>query len=407
MPDQVRTILLYAQDRKGLGHINRTLTIARHLLAADATAIALIVTKSPVPSLFSVPERCDFIKLPVRLTPAGLARTEQDEEAARQRYHALDRQILRDVALGLEPELVLVDHEPLGFKGDFREGLYALKERVPGARIVFGMRDIMDDPARIQAEWRAAGAYEAMERLFDGIAVYGSERVYDVAEAYALPEGARAKLRYCGYIVRERAASDARAVRARYELPAEGPLVLGAVGSGSDGYPVLAAARAALDRARARRPDLAAILVTGPFMPDAEREALLAGASAWCRVVRQADTFALMAAADAAITMGGYNSVGEALAVACPPVIVPRATHKIEQLIRAETLAARNLARCVPPSMLSADRLADGIEWALGQDRAAFAARVGALIPTFDGAAALVTYLSPWLGPDGDTGADG
>src|SRR5690349_14868011 len=64
MPEQVRTILLYAQDRKGLGHINRTLTIARHLLAADAAAIALIVTKSPVPAIFSVPERCDFIKLP-------------------------------------------------------------------------------------------------------------------------------------------------------------------------------------------------------------------------------------------------------------------------------------------------------------------------------------------------------
>jgi len=407
MPDQVRTILLYAQDRKGLGHINRTLTIARHLLAADTGAVALIVTKSPVPAIFSVPECCDFIKLPVRLTPAGLVRSEQDEEAARRRYHALDQQLLKDVALGLEPELVLVDHEPLGFKGDFREGLYALKERLPGARIVFGMRDIMDDPARIQAQWRAEGAYDAMERVFDGIAVYGSVRIYDVAEAYALPESARAKLHYCGYIVRERAASDARDVRARYGLPPDGPLVLGAVGSGSDGYPVLAAARAALERARAHRPDLAAILVTGPFMPDAQQEALLNGASAWCPVVRQADTFELMAAADAAITMGGYNSVGEALSVACPPVIVPRATHKIEQLIRAETLAARDLARCVPPSTLNAERLADGIAWALSQDRAQFAARVRALIPTFDGAAALVTHLSPWLGPGADAGSEG
>src|SRR5687768_16791826 len=33
-PDQIRTILFYAQDNRGLGHINRTLTIARHVLAA-------------------------------------------------------------------------------------------------------------------------------------------------------------------------------------------------------------------------------------------------------------------------------------------------------------------------------------------------------------------------------------
>jgi predicted glycosyltransferase len=42
-----RTLLLYAQDSKGMGHITRTLTIARHLLAACPNGVAYVATESP------------------------------------------------------------------------------------------------------------------------------------------------------------------------------------------------------------------------------------------------------------------------------------------------------------------------------------------------------------------------
>ena len=40
-----RTLLLYAQDNQGLGHVTRTLTIARHLLAAYPDTVAYIATR--------------------------------------------------------------------------------------------------------------------------------------------------------------------------------------------------------------------------------------------------------------------------------------------------------------------------------------------------------------------------
>jgi len=98
--------------------------------------------------------------------------------------------------------------------------------------------------------------------------------------------------------------------------------------------------------------------------------------------------------------MGGYNSVCEALAVARPLVIVPRATHKVEQQIRAETLAARGLARWVHPRDLAGPRLVEALRWAVGCDRRAHAERVREVIPAFDGAARLVAYLARWLGGD-------
>ncbi|HEU0038445.1 MAG TPA: hypothetical protein VFR76_04155, partial [Verrucomicrobiae bacterium] len=306
-PTQVRTMLLYAQDHRGMGHINRTLTIVRHVLAAHPDLVAYIATKSPIPNLFALPERCDYIKLPGRLSTPN--QTEEEKEAATVRFRSIRSRILRETALGLAPELVLVDHEPLGTKGEFRDGLYSLKAQCPGTRFIFGLRDIMDDAANTRALWRELGVYDAFENLFDGIAVYGSRQLYDVAEAYDIPASVRPKLHYCGFIIRDLPAQNGTSVREEFGLPLAGPLVLATVGSGYDGYPVLEATASALERLRKMFPDLLAIMVTGPFMPAAQQAQLRARATPRCRVVSRADSFQLMAAADAIVSMGGYNSV--------------------------------------------------------------------------------------------------
>src|SRR6059036_3079589 len=330
----------------------------------------------------------------------GVERSPAEEEAAKQRFRTIRGQILRAAALGLAPDLVLVDHEPLGAKGEFRDGLYALKAQCPGTKFVFGLRDIMDDVGRIQGQWRELGVYDALEHLYDGIAVYGSPALYDVAEAYDIPAAVQPKLHYCGYVVRDPPALDPARLRQELGLPPQGPLIVATVGSGSDGYPVLEAAQAAVERLRAQVPELHTVMVTGPFMPAEQQARLQARATATCHVVSQADNFQLMAAADAVVSMGGYNSVCEALFVARPLVIVPRATHKVEQQIRAETLAAHGLARWVHPRDLSCDGLAEAMEWALRCDRRAYERRVREAIPSFDGADRLTAYLSRWLGGD-------
>src|SRR6266536_846640 len=177
---QLRTLLLYAQDNKGLGHITRTLTIARHLLARHPNCVAYIATKSPLAG-FTLPERCDFIKLPILLYPPPCTSqwTADQQNAAKQHLRKVRGQMLCDVVLGLAPDLVLVDHEPLGSKGEFREGLRALKAQCPGTKFVFGLRDIMDDVGRIQGQWRELGVYDALEHLYDGIAVYGQPDLFD------------------------------------------------------------------------------------------------------------------------------------------------------------------------------------------------------------------------------------
>src|SRR6266581_9296904 len=253
---QLRTLLLYAQDNKGLGHITRTLTIARHLLARHPNCVAYIATKSPLAG-FTLPERCDFIKLPILLHPPPCTSqwTVDQQKAAKQHLRKIRGQMLRDAALGLAPDLVLVDHEPLGSKGEFRDGLRALKAERPTTRFVCGLRDIQDDAARIRALWEEVGVYDALENLYDGIAVYGSPKLYDVAAAYAIPPSVQSKLHYCGYVVRDVERADSDEIRARYRVPPKGPLVVATVGGGSDGYPVLEAAQAAVQQVQSAHPD--------------------------------------------------------------------------------------------------------------------------------------------------------
>jgi predicted glycosyltransferase len=393
------SFLLYAQDGKGMGHITRTLTIARHLLAAYRKSVAYIVTESPIIGDFPMPERCDYLKLPVRLTSDGTGQVEDDDEA-RDAFRNVRSRILREAALALSPDFVLVDHEPLGRKGEFRDGLFALKERSPETKFIFGMRDIMDGVDRIRAMWQELGVYDAFEQLFDGIAVYGSRDLFDVAEAYAIPPSVVPKLHYCGYVLRDPPRVDPSEIRGRHGVPVQGKLIVATVGGGSDGYRVLEAVQMAVLALQSRRTDVHAILVTGPLMPADQRALLQARATPRCQVLSQADNFQLMTIADVIVSMGGYNSVCEALSISRPLVIVPRSTHKVEQRIRAETLAARGLARWIHPNDLRGDNLVEAIEWALSLDRDAHARRVRAVIPAFDGAARLTEYLARWLGDD-------
>ena len=95
----IRTILLYAQDSRGLGHITRSLTVARRVLARYPDLVAYIATKSPIAENFALPERCDYIKLPTRLTPDTIQQTPLEEDAAIRRFRKIRGQLLRDAGL--------------------------------------------------------------------------------------------------------------------------------------------------------------------------------------------------------------------------------------------------------------------------------------------------------------------
>jgi predicted glycosyltransferase len=352
-------ILIYAQDKRGLGHVRRAMLIAQALLDARPDAAVLLMTKSAWPASVHLGPRFDVLKLPAEFTLKAAADHERDAE--HEVIRALRRDVLRDAVFRLAPGLVLADTEPLGKDGELAPAL-----RGSRAKLVYGMRDVLDQPDAIARRWAKDGALAALRDRFSRIVVYGHPELFDSLATYALPQALRAKATYAGYVCAPPDGNDPTATRKELGVDDE-PFVLVTGGGGVDLAPVLHAAIEAHALLQARpRPRL--VLVTGPFMKPRDRERVEGLGSAAGHVVRtQIDVRAAMAEASALVTMGGYNTLVEAMVLGRRPVVVPRATHKREQIIRAQAFAARGLVRCLPPADLTGRALAAALDAELAE----------------------------------------
>jgi predicted glycosyltransferase len=134
-------------------------------------------------------------------------------------------------------------------------------------------------------------------------------------------------------------------------------------GGGRDAFPLLSATLEALGLiAPEERPD--ADVITGPLM-DAELVQPLekAAAEIGVRLLKShPDIPSLIAGADLFITMGGYNSIIEAISAGCPTLVVPRVGPSAEQKLRAECLAKRGVIEMIAANDANASKLADVIK---------------------------------------------
>ncbi len=275
--------------------------------------------------------------------------------------------------------MLLVDNFPLGSRGELLSTLESLDRR--RSRAVLGLRDILDAPETVRADWTRQGIYEVLRRHYDRILVYGSRDVFDVERAYALPPDVARKVRYCGYVT---ANGDgcARVEEVRRELGFDGPFLLATGGGGGDGFPLLSTLLDALPLI----PRMPALVLTGPLMSAAQRAELkrrLDGLSQVRVLEFVPDLHRYMGAAGVVVAMCGYNTAVEIMSVRPRAVVVPRtwrygehlsrdaAAVEWEQMMRARALAERGLAQLLDPSSLTPAALADRIRAALESGHAA------------------------------------
>jgi predicted glycosyltransferase len=358
-------LLIYSQDGLGLGHQRRTSLLAGEFLAARDDASVLTICDSPVGRFFAAGERHDYLKLPSvrKLRPGVWAPVALGLSFAE--VLALRKEVIRTTALAFEPDMLLVDHMPHGAMGELVPTLEALRSRP--VRRVLGLRDILDAPDTVRHRWRLEGGFEAVERHFHDVLVYGSRDVFDVAAQYGWPAEVRSRLHYCGYVCAPPPAPSAEALRRRYlrGVPG-GELIVAMAGGGADAYPLFRTLLRALPALAAQRPCVV-VLVTGPFLPAADRrrlERLARGLPAYL-MTTVSDSLSYLRAADLVVGMAGYNTSAEVLHLARRAVLVPRAGPSEEQQMRASRFAERGWVRWLPPQALSATSLAVAIAEAL------------------------------------------
>lgn len=330
-------VMFYSHDTFGLGHLRRSRALAAAITAADPGASAIILTGSPVAGRFTFPERVDHVRLPGVTKQSDGTYTSSTVGFDIDDTTSLRAGLIQSTVEQFEPDLLIVDKEPTGFRGELLPTLEWLKERGK-AKLVLGLRDVLDEAAVLAAEWQRKGAIEATEKFYDEIWVYGPRSFYDPTEGLAFSLQTRARIHWTGYLRRD---------VSKYAETPEEPYILITPGGGGDGAALVDLVISAYEH----DPDLLpkAALVYGPFLSGDVREAFetrvatLEGRVSAVGFDAQIET--LFASAQGVVCMGGYNTFCEVLSFDQRAVIVPRTTPRLEQYIRAARAEELGLVR--------------------------------------------------------------
>lgn len=351
-------VALYSHDALGLGHMRRNLAIAE-VLARSGSRPVLLIAGAREATAFPMPPGVDCVALPALRKRSNGRYAPRSLDLPAESLIGLRSRTIRAALESFGPDALIVDKVPLGLGRELEPSLNSL--RAGGrARLVLGLRDVLDVPATARREWREMDCDAVVRDLYDSVWIYGDRRVYDPVAEYHFSHEVAVKARYTGYLDRHASRrrtrlADAEALR-RMELP-PGRLWLCLVGGGEDGYR-LAKAFSGVDFPE----DASGAIVAGPFMShrqvrdlrrlaqDRRRLGLLEFVEEPGGLIRQADSV---------VAMAGYNTTCEILSLRKRALVVPRIRTRREQLIRAERMRDLGLLELLHPNRLSPATLTD------------------------------------------------
>ena len=387
-----KRVLVYSHDSFGLGHLRRCREIAHSLVGSDSDISVLILSGSPIIGSFDFRARVDFVRIPGVIKLRNGEYTSLNLHIDTEHTLAIRSSIVERTAQVFDPHLFLVDKEPLGLCGEVRDTLAMMKAR--GTACVLGLRDVMDDPVLLEAEWRRKNVLPTLEAFYDDIWVYGLPQICDPLAGIPLSTSLRKRITYTGYLGRH--VSEAAPVFVPEKI--DDPFLLVTVGGGGDGEAIIDWVLSAYEA----DPDLPypALLVLGPFMGSQHQADFLRRTNLLPNV--EAITFdahieSLMVRAKAVVCMGGYNTFCEVLSFDKRALVIPRTLPRKEQFIRATRAQELGLAR-----MLVDDGQRDPRTMATAlRNLPQQALPSGAVVPgLLDGRSNVVKLADKWLATD-------
>lgn len=345
-------VFFYVQHLLGIGHLARASRIA-DALAAGGFDVTVVTGGTPVAG-FPGPSVRHLALPPIVAGDAGFsglcdADGNPVDAAFEQRRRDLLLAAFRDQA----PDIVMIEAFPFGRRQVRFELIPLLAEiwaRTPRPLVVCSLRDILQARAK---PGRDAESIALVQDYFDLVLVHGDPAFVRLEATFPLAGQIAGRIAYSGLV----AAPPPAPVADRFD-------VVVSAGGGAVGNGLV---RAAAETAR-RLPDSGSwCLIAGPNLPQADFDALSAGAPANATVVRFRKDFpGLIANARLSISQAGYNTVCDVLRAGCRSLLVPFATGgETEQTERAARLELLGLARVLREADLTADSLTGAVRQAL------------------------------------------
>ena len=364
----MKKILIYSHDTYGLGNIRRMLAIAETIKREYSDASILLLSGSPMIHAFRLEEGMDYVKLPCLSRDEADSYKSKSLRISKSSILRLRSDLIQSTVLNFEPDLILVDKKPLGVGNELAPMLATLRHLEKKPKLVLVLRDILDKPETTIPVWASNRYHEVIRSAYDRILVLGSSDVFDAVEEYAFPPSSAEKTFFCGYTRRSDYQRTPAEIRAELGING-GRLVLVATGGGEDGANLVREALSTVEEFGNRFADHCVVFL-GPEMPQAQADRFEALAASLPAVTVKSfceDFVSYVAAADAVVAMGGYNTVTEVLSLDVPAVIVPRTKPVSEQEIRAAQLERLGLVKALNPSLLCPAELQQALADAIAQ----------------------------------------
>ncbi|MEL7274119.1 MAG: glycosyltransferase [Pseudomonadota bacterium] len=350
-------ILMYSHDTFGLGHLRRCRTIAHALVDRFKGLSVLIISGSQIAGAFGFKARVDFIKVPSVIKLYSGDYTSIGDHIDIADTLAMREALIVETAEAFDPDIFIVDKEPMGLRNEVEKTLVALQLR--GCKTVLGLRDVMDAPDLLEEEWQKKEVMEKIAALYDDVWIYGPEHFWDPLQGLNVPQRVRDKCRYTGFLHRELPRDTE--TPAQHNLPDD--FILVTAGGGGDGADLMSMVLAA--REYDRNLIFPLVLVPGPFMKQELREDIHRRAANLTAVkVIDFDNSLekIMNRANAVVGMCGYNTFCEVISFDKPTLFVPRTKPRQEQLIRATRADELGLTRVLDADQaLDPEKMADAL----------------------------------------------
>ncbi len=362
--------LLYSHDTLGLGHISRTTKICGALRHAYPELSILVVTGSPASIQNRLGNGIDYIKLPAVKKLADERYISRDSKNSFERTLALRSQLILSAVREFEPNLMLVDHAPLGVKGELLPTFSWITANQNKIQVALGLRDILDEPSRVIERWNNQGVYEVLRSIYHRILIYGEEFIFNPIVEYEFPVDIAAKTSFCHYVSDDY--KEPALVSRNGNCGKTKKSVLVTIGGGDYYGQEVIGTYISMLAEFAGRLDFTSEIIAGPLI-DAELFAELQRKAKGLPLTlhKSVDNiYSLIHNSDLVVATGGYNTTVEALSYAQRAVIIPRVTMRREQSIRAEKLASLGLISMLHPNKLTTRELYSQIDKHLSTDDA-------------------------------------
>jgi predicted glycosyltransferase len=319
-------VLFLVHDGRGYGHLRRACRLAD---SVSRVASAIVVTGNEAIAILAPPS-IDFVKLP----NIGRMNHKIGKRWGMSQFIDLDlsevshfrQTIVRGVTDAFRPDLIVVDHLPLGKLGEWRYPVFDY----PSPKMIV-LRPVLGSADQTRADILADGGLDALKNCFHQILVAGDIESSTIIDELEVCDALRSKVSYLGYVSPRFSDQERSTARSLRGVPPEGKWIVCSGGSGHRAEQLLSACKDLSSNHQDYVFDIALGSRMAHSMPSSEGRVRVA--SNMCNLDLA------HASADLVICHGGYNTLMEALAGSASVIVLPTSDRDDEQLRHAKILS--------------------------------------------------------------------